>query len=282
MSTTSRGQELAIGSDGLPVLEVASYAREKEFVVGRIIDIFNTGMQNRWNRRYYIDPFVGPGICRIKDDAAEIDGSPMLAAKSKTKFTDYFLADNNAESLSALRHRITGLELPGQTGVRYYLDDANVAVAQIMDDLPPARSSLGLAVFDPWGWDFSFDAIAKLSHGRRLDLVVNFPIGYIKRNWEREMPGLDKFMNGTNYKRPFQSAMRRQSPGEKAARVLLDSYSDELKTIGYSNIRDNVLVDNSRNLTLYCLIFASKHELGATYWDKVTNRQQSGQFRMPF
>lgn len=282
MSTTSRGQSLALGSDGLPVLEVADHTKEKEFAIERFVGIFNAGMHKKWNRRYYIDPFAGPGICRIKGATAEIDGSPMLAAKSKAKFTDYFLADKNAESLSALEQRIAGLKLPEQPNVRYYQDDANAAIAKILDDLPPAGSSLGLAVFDPWGWDFSFDAIAKLAHGRRLDLVVNFPIGYIKRNWEREMPGLDKFMNGTNYKRPFQSAMRRQSPGEKAARVLLDSYSDELKTIGYSNIRDNVRVDNSRNLTLYCLIFASKHELGATYWDKVTNRQQSGQFRMPF
>ena len=280
MSTTSRGQELAIGSDGLPVLEVASYAREKEFVVGRIIDIFNTGMQNRWNRRYYIDPFVGPGICRIKDDAAEIDGSPMLAAKSKTKFTDYFLADNNAESLSALRHRITGLELPGQTGVHYYLDDANVAVAQIMDDLPPARSSLGLAVFDPWGWDFSFDAIAKLSQGRRLDLVVNFPIAFIKRNWGKDLPELDEFMNGSSYKAQFRAAMQRTAPGDKAARVLLDAYTGELEKIGYSYIRDHVMVDNSQHLPMYYLIFASKHERGADFWDKVTQRKESGQIRM--
>ena len=74
--------------------------------------------------------------------------------------------------------------------------------------------------------------------------------------------------------------MRRETPGELPARVLLDAYTNELKTIGYNYIRDRVMVANSRNLTLYYLMFASKHERGADFWDKVTDRKQSGQFRM--
>ena len=137
-----------------------------------------------------------------------------------------------------------------------------------------------MAVFDPWGWDFSFETIAKLSQGRGLDLVVNFPIGYIKRNWERQLPALDRFMNGADYKVPFQAAMLRATPGERPARVLLDAYSSELENIGYKYIQDKVVVDNSRHLPLYCLIFASKHERGSDFWDRVTKRKQSGQFRM--
>ena len=261
------------------MLEVAGHAKEKEFVIERIIGIFNAGMQHKWSRRYYIDPFAGPGLCHIKGTTDKIDGSPMLAARSK--FTDYFLADRDTESIAALEQRITKLALPERTSVHYYNDDADAVVEKILGDLPPAGSSLGLAVFDPWGWDFSFDTIAKLSHGRRLDLVINFPIAYIKRNWEKEMPDLDRFMNGTDYKRQFQSAMRREIPGEMPARVLLDAYGGELKNIGYRYIEDNVLVDNSRHSTLYCLLFASKHERGADFWDKVTNRKQSGQIRMP-
>ena len=273
---------MAIGSDGLPMLEVAGHAKEKEFVLGRIVGIFNAGMQHKWNRRYYIDPFAGPGVCHIRDTPAkaEIYGSPMLAAQSKAKFTDYFLADRATESLAALKQRITKLALPEQTSVHYYNDDADTAVEKILSDLPPAKRSLGLAVFDPWGWDFSFDAIAQLAHGRRLDLVVNFPIAFIKRNWQKEMPQLDRFMNGSSYKAPFQAAMQRIVPGDKPARVLLDAYTSELAKIGYSYIQDHVMVENSQNLPMYYLIFASKHERGADFWGKVTNRQQSGQIRM--
>lgn len=280
MVTGSRGQRAVLASDGLPALEVAEHAKEKEFAIGQIAGIFSAGMQHKWPRRYYIDPFAGPGMCRIKDKATEVDGSPMLAAKSRAKFTDYFLSDKNGESLTTLKQRITRLELPEQANVRYYQGDADTAVAQILNDLPPPGISLGLAVFDPWGWDVAFETIAKLSQGRRLDLVINFPIGYIKRNWERELPALDRFMNGTDYKAPFQAAMLRATPGERPARVLLDAYTSELENIGYKYIQDKVVVDNSRHLPLYCLIFASKHERGTDFWDKVTRRKESGQFRM--
>ena len=280
MSTSARGQGLVVASDGLPALEVAEHAREKEFVINGIVNIFTTGMQGKWRRLYYIDPFAGPGVCRIKGSAAEIDGSPIVAAKSKVKFTDYFLADKDKGSLDVLRQRIKGLKLPETVHFEYSVNDADLAMNEILRDLPPPRTSLGLAVLDPWAWDFSFDSLAKLTSGRRLDLVINFPIGYIKRNWNREMPQLDQFMNGTNYKDPFQAAMQGALPGEKPARVLLDAYSDELGRIGYTYIKDNVVVDNSKHLALYCLLFASRNPRGAEFWDKVTQRKQSGQIRM--
>lgn len=280
MTNRRRGQGLVTASDGLPALEVAEHAREKEFVLRRIVEIFNVGMQRIWDRRYYVDVFAGPGRCLIRGTTTEINGSPMLAAESKATFTDYYLADSDPESISTLRERISRLTLPEEISVQYYTDDADTVGREILKALPPARHSLGLAVFDPWGWDFSFETLASMSANRRLDLVVNFPIGYIKRNWDRELAQLDRFMNGTSYKEPFQSAMRRETPGELPARVLLDAYAAELRNIGYRYIRDNVLVDNSRHLTLYCLIFASKHERGADFWDKVTQRQESGQFRM--
>jgi three-Cys-motif partner protein len=280
VATSARGQGLVVASDGLAALEVAEHAREKEFVINGIVNIFTTGMQGKWRWLYYIDPFAGPGVCRIKGSVAEIDGSPIVAAKSKAKFTDYFLADKDAGSLDVLRKRIDGLKLPETVRFKYCANDADLAMNEILSDLPPSKSSLGLALLDPWAWDFSFDSLAKLTSGRRLDLVINFPIGYIKRNWNREMPQLDQFMNGTNYKDPFQAAMQGALPGEKPARVLLDAYSDELGRIGYTYIKDNVVVDNSKHLALYCLLFASRNPRGAEFWDKVTQRKQSGQIRM--
>ena len=280
VNARTRGQGFVTASDGLPALEVAAHTKEKEFVIERIVGIFNTGMQKHWDRRYYVDPFAGPGVCRIKETVAEIDGSPIIAAKSKFKFTDYFLGDRNADCLTALTQRIDNLLSPQENKVNYYQNDADTAVSRMLPELPPATSSLGLAVFDPWGWDFSFETIAELTEARRIDLVINFPIGYIKRNWEKELPQLDKFMNGDTYRRPFRAAMRRENPGETPARALLDAYAEELQKIGYNFVRDNVFVENSRRVMLYGLLFASKHSRGADFWDKVTKRTESGQLRM--
>lgn len=279
-STRARGQGLVTASDGLPALEVSEHTKEKEFAIERAVDIFNKGMRKKWSRRYYVDPFSGPGVCRIRGTATEIDGSPMLAVRSRYKFTDYFLADQNSDCLEALEQRVTTAMLPEEASVRYFQDNANNAVTRMLPELPPAKSSLGLAVFDPWGWDFSFATLAKLAESRQIDLVVNFPIGFIKRNWDKELPELDQFMNGIGYKKPFLASMRGDRPGEKPARILLDAYAGELHKIGYRYVNDHVMVDNSKNVTLYCLLFASKHSRGADFWDKATQRKQSGQFRM--
>ncbi len=168
----SRGQDLVTASDGLAALEVPEHVREKEFAIERMIAIFTNGMQNKWNRLYYIDLFAGPGRCLIKGSGGEVEGSPILAAKSKVKFTDYFLADNSSDSLEALRKRVDSLGSMELASFHYYPGNADTVVDELTANLPEARTSLGFAVFDPWGWDFSFATLAygrNLTYGRRLD-----------------------------------------------------------------------------------------------------------------
>ncbi len=276
----SRGQDLVTASDGLPALAVSDHVKEKEFAIERIINIFNSGMQHKWNRRCYIDLFAGPGRCVIKESGEEVDGSPILAAKSRVQFTDCFFVDGNLECLDALRKRIRGLGLKELDRFHYYPSSADSAVAKLMADLPDSMTSLGLAFLDPWGWDFAFETLATLTDSRRIDLVINFPTVFIKRNWRRELPQLDKFMNGSGYRESFELAMTRQDPWATPTSALLDSYKKELHGIGYKYVRDQIGVKNSQGLPLYQLIFASKNERGSEFWDKVTDRQESGQIRM--
>ena len=276
----SRGQGLVIAADGLPALLVSDHVREKEFAIERMIAIFNNGMQKKWNRRYYIDLFSGPGKCLIRGSREEVEGSPILAAKSRVQFTDYFLVDIDSGSLEALRTRIDSLGLMDQSAFNYYPGDADAVVLKLAADLPDRQTSLGLAVIDPWGWDFSFKTIAYLTDGRRLDLVINFPIVNIKRNWQKELPQLYKFMNGSSYRSSFENAMTREELGVTPTRILLDAYEKELKGIGYKYVNDLVGVNNSRGIPLYYLLFASKHERGADFWEKVTGVQETGQIRM--
>jgi len=279
-SSGSRGQNSVTAPDGLPALAVSEHVREKEFAISGMISIFNNGMQNRWRRQYYIDLFSGPGRCVIRGSREEVEGSPILAARSKVKFTDYFFADISLDFLEALKKRIGELDLKEPARVNYFPSGADTVIGELTAKLPEARTSLGLAVLDPWGWDFSFSTLANLTSGRRLDLVINFPIVNIKRNWRRDLPQLDKFMNGRSYRESFESAMAREDLGVTPTRVLLDTYKKELQGIDYKFVRDHVGVQNSRGIPLYYLIFASKHERGSEFWDKVTTRQESGQFRM--
>src|SRR5581483_5454745 len=53
--------DLALGRDGQAVRVVGAWSREKLFYLARYIEIFTTGMKNRWPHCVYIDLFSGPG-----------------------------------------------------------------------------------------------------------------------------------------------------------------------------------------------------------------------------
>lgn len=275
----SRGQVSITASDGLPALEVSEHTREKEFVFENYAGIFTSGMKNWWPNLYYVDPFAGPGVCRIKESNEDMDGSPLLAAKSKSGFRSYFLGDNNPKFVDALRQRFGQLDTLQKPNAKFYTGDANATVREMLKELPNPNQ-LGLAVIDPWGWDIAFETIASLTERRRLDLVIYFPVRFIKRNWRKDLPALDQFMNGDSYKEGFRAAMSREKPIAEAVRILVDAYKNELNKIGYQYLRDNVSVGLSGHDVLYCLLFASKNELGTDFWDKITSRSESGQIRM--
>ena len=148
---------------------------------------------------------------------------------------------------------------------------------EVLRGLLHPNRSLGLAFLDPWAWDFSFEALRRLTRGRRLDILMNFNIGYMKRNWRYESPELDAFLNLPTDHREFYKT---KGQGIPDTRTLLDHYENEMRKIGYKFTADDRPVTNSNNTPLYHLIYGSKNELGKTLRDAVSKRTLSGQITM--
>ena len=154
---------------------------------------------------------------------------------------------------------------------------AEETVDEVLRGLLHPNRSLGLAFLDPWAWDFSFEALRRLTRGRRLDILMNFNIGYMKRNWRYESPELDAFLNLPTDHREFYKT---KGQGIPDTRTLLDHYENEMRKIGYKFTADDRPVTNSNNTPLYHLIYGSKNELGKTLRDAVSKRTLSGQITM--
>ena len=276
MTMRNRGQELTRASDGLLALSVAEHAKEKEFALKNITGIFTQAMKNKWpGRLYYVDLFSGPGRCLIRHSNAETEGSPLIAAEAD--FTHYYFADEDERSVDALEKRVAGINGTGKQ-LHYYVGRAGETVDRVLRELPHPNRSLGLAFFDPWAWDFSFESLMRLTSGRRLDILINFNIGYMKRNWRFESRELDSFLNLSIDHREF---FKTKTQGVPDTRTLLDHYEGELKKIGYQHTADDRPVKNSNNTPLYHLIFGSKNELGKKLRDAVSQKTVSGQLTMP-
>ena len=276
MTMRNRGQELTKASDGLLALSVAEHAKEKEFALKNITGIFTQAMKKKWpGKLYYVDLFCGPGRCVVRHSDGETDGSPLIAAG--TDFNHYYFADEDEPSIDALMTRVARIG-DSEKRLHFYAGKVGETVDEVLGDLPHANRSLGLAFFDPWGWDFSFESLEKLTRGRRLDLSINFNIGYMKRNWRFESRDLDSFLNlDADHREYFDT----NAQGVPDTRALLDHYENELRKIGYEHTADDRPVLNSNNTPLYHLIFGSKNQLGKKLRDAVSQKTVTGQLTMP-
>jgi three-Cys-motif partner protein len=188
----------------------------------------------------------------------------------------YYFADADEPSIDVLRERVAEINGSGKR-LHYYAGRAEETVDKVLRDLPHPNRSLGLAFLDPWAWNFSFEGLKRLTKGRRLDILINFNIGYMKRNWRYESPELDSFLNLPVDHREF---FKTKAQGIPDTRTLLDHYEDELRKIGYEHTADDRPVTNSNNTPLYHLIFGSKNKLGKTLRDAVSQKTLSGQLAM--
>jgi three-Cys-motif partner protein len=68
--------------------------------------IFNGSMKGKWAGLTYVDLFAGPGKCIVEGTEEELDGSPLLALRTKVPFDTVLLVEEDAASHAALDERV--------------------------------------------------------------------------------------------------------------------------------------------------------------------------------
>jgi len=270
--------------DGLPIRCVGQWAKEKYFYLQRYFEIFTTAMKNRWRGElYYIDLFAGCGKCRVRETGEEIDGSALLALSIRYPFKKYFMVDLDKNAISALTKRIKNT--PYNDKVTLIQGDCNEKIDEILAEIP--EKSLSVAVIDPTGLHIKFDTIQKLTANRRIDLVITFPEGMdIKRNLSTYIKQshsiLDDYIGDEEWRKLFPKDINKLT-NLRIEKSLINYYRKKLSKIGYIDVRSGeILIRSSqKNLPLYYLLFASKHSLGHTFWQKISSISSTGQMKLP-
>jgi three-Cys-motif partner protein len=125
----------------------------------------------------------------------------------------------------------------------------------------------------------SYEAIARLTEGLRLDLIIVFMTGFVRRFISRpeyENP-MDSFFGTPNWRRIVEA----RGQGEHVtSRKLLDLYESQLKSLGYAYVNDDARVTNSMRSTIYHIVFASRHPLGAEVFERISRQTHHGQRRL--
>ena len=277
--------------DGLHMSEWGFWARDKLDILARYIKSSAKAMASpkmHWRRRYYIDLLAGPGKSYVRQQPSNIFlGSPLIALTDETGFTDYIFVEENAKSVEALTTRCTAAKnLPG-VNVRILLGDCNVLIDDIVDEInsvdqPPFSktdwNSLGLAFLDPEGLELNWETVLKLASLKRVDLLINFSTGGLKRT---ALPALktkageaqaDKFFGDLDWRNiPLQTS------GRMPVNEWIEFYQERLS----SNTNPPYLwgtsksVRNSKGVEMYRLLFASKSDLGIELWEDAWSKGPS-------
>jgi three-Cys-motif partner protein len=271
MTGRGRSSEWALASDGLIAWRTGSWAKEKLRYLSRYIDIFNAGMQRKWRERIYLDLFSSAG--RLIAGSEEVEGSPIIALRSPITFTRFFFNDLEPQAVEALKTRAAKI---GISSCVFFSEDCNSVVPKIRRLLP--SQSLDLAFIDPSNWQITLDSLAALTAGRRMDLVITFHVGGMKRAAHLQPQSLDSFFGTAAWRQAYQQSLR--AGRRDRARVLLDCYEGQLRKLGYKWVVDDVRIANTRHVGLYHLVFASKNARGEDFWKKITDRSVTGQQRL--
>ena len=232
------------------------------------MDIFATGMR-RWDHRIYVDLFAGPGKCVCRGEP--VPGSPLIALRYP--FTRLIYVEKSVAAMSALKERLE--PQTHERDIRFVNGDCNARVDEIVGHLPKdkvSRSRTLVFLFaDPTNWQVNFETIRRIAEGFRVDILLTFMSGLMKRVPTDPVKALqlDRFFGTTEW--------RNLKPRSLDALVRL--YRRQLEPLGYVDHepQTRILVRNSKNSPMYELAYFSMNPKGYEFWDKISVYDERGQ-----
>jgi three-Cys-motif partner protein len=255
--------------DSLPARESGVWAREKLDILERYAQITTKAMRRKFKGGLvFIDLMSGPGRCvEISRDGptAEFPGSTVRALSTPHPFDRVYAVDSNPSCVAVLQARVARTDRAA-TCICRCADSNSADVVKEVRDL--TRDSLSLMFVDLLGTEVHFETIKKITHERRIDLLITWPEMDVVRNQQLMLTGPDRwdaFYGVRDWRSISQGGPTRRATG------LRDLYAKQLATLGYRTVFLSSM-KNQRGGRLYRPLGASKHELGLDFFRKADTR----------
>lgn len=288
LNKENSGNCLVLGSDYLPVQCVGPWAEDKYFFLERYL---NATCQARKkfsvnNNSVFIDLFAGPGKCIIFNEEKEIDSGGIRALlRDEAPFSQLYYFDINKQNTEALKIRVKN-----NTKCIVENGDSNKLIKNLIKKLLEKNQKYHFAFIDPFGPSgLKFETLKDLSRLNRIDMLIHFPIGAIKRNYKQSTKNdskiLDEFLGTEEWRKKILKVSE-----SKIFELFLYIFKNQLEQIGFKDeglriINNNdfsqnlptVTIKNSKDVGLYALILASKHPLAQRIWNDIIKIDSHGQ-----
>ena len=250
------------------------HSLDKYRAISVFLNIFSTGMKNKWDELVYIDLFSGPGKSKIETSKKIYPGSPWLALTAKDKFQKYIFCELEKDKAHALSQRISKFFPDSNSSLIW--GNVNSSIEEIKSKIPIANKShkvLSLCVVDPFNIEsLRFNTIQSLNNGY-MDFFVLIPSFMdARRNQTRYLDpsdnAIDSFLNEKYWRSKWIDS---KSKGMKFGLFILDQFGQKMKSLGFLYTGPEKAITifiSSKNVPLYHLYLFSKHELGLKYWEE--------------
>jgi len=280
------------GSDDHPVQCVGGWVEDKYYFLERYLNASREARRKFADRgnAVFIDLFSGPGHCIIREKKTEIKSGGFRAIElNEAPFNEYIFCDIDESNIEAFKQRTRQKKI-----CIFYTGDSNNTIKSVVNHLKKKDYRYHCVYVDPFAPEnLNFNTLKVLAQFKYMDMLIHFPIGSIHRNLDNWMGRtntiLDNFLGTDTWRDRIKAA--RKDIKHNDYHVLTDVFKEQLKTIGYpeeglrSNIANElpaVSVKNTRNVSLYILILASKHELGQKIWNSIIKIDSKGQRSFSF
>jgi len=277
------------GQDGLPVQCVGSWAEDKYYFLEKYLNAtceVRRCFTDKGNA-VFIDLFAGPGNCIIRSTQSEISGGGVRALnREQAPFNEYHFYDILKVNIEALQSRIGD-----NPHYHTYCGNSNKLVENLVGTLLQKPFKYHVAYIDPFGPEaLKFSTIAELAKLQRMDMLIHFPIGAIKRNLPSWIAGggtiLDELLGTNIWRNQIKNALQRD-----VFKILINIFKEQLLGIGYPEkglriaASDNgiyaglpvVPIKNTKDVELYVLVLVSKHGLAQKIWHSIIKTTPDGQ-----
>lgn len=257
---------------------VGPWSEDKLRLLGKYLHAYTLIMQGQdWCRNgyHFVDAFAGTGRPRARDEERYIDGSPRVALTIQHPFSSYTFIEK--ESWRAERLRNLEQEFP-ERQIQIIQGDCNqVLTENIVPRIRFRKFNRGLVFLDPFGMNVEWSTIQQLAETRALEIFMNFPVMALNRTVLANDPNsltptqidrMNRFWGSSDWRANiYEEVPTLFGPVEvkihpSSGRQLGQLFKKRLREV-YSFVTEPLLMVNSRNAPLYCLIFAGHNSTGA-------------------
>jgi len=267
--------------DGLPTRPCGAWTEQKLYLWHRYLEITTSAMVGKpaWPEGLvYIDLFCGPGVCQVRETGKRLPGSPLIAANAAKPFRKLIFTDIDGVCADSTRERLE--RSPARGRYEVLTGDSNTVVQTFASRIP--RGTLSLAFIDPEALDVHFSTLQTLAQDRAVDFLLLFADATdLVRNvdlYEQQDSKLDAMLGPDSGWRQDWAALKNRS-GTNVRELFPKIYERQIqKHLNYVGLRREVV--NGPHGPLYSLLYASKHERGLEFWDKIAKKELGGQTRM--